>query len=442
MRRFQKLLLSVCFVALAAPLGGCESVDSAMHDMRNRIASMDWKAPAITPKGADTYADSERMAGTDAGAQQQEPEQAQMQAASLPEPEAPLALDPAENTMTASVESCPPVTVIEELKALHQFSNPDRPSPQTKISEVAVGGLQTGCTYTGNNVAVELDLTFTGKLGPAGRMATSDQPSFAYPYFIAITTPNGNILAKEVFAATVTYEQGKDTVIHQEHLRQIIPLSGEYDTEHSLLIGFQLSEGELAYNRSVMGMPDYRLGATDEPAANIETSAGSEAPAKKPMTVTPPHKPEQVATQKAAETEAQPAPAAEPAPAAAPAEAAPAPAPAEAPAAAPAAEAPVTAEQPALAQPAPAPAPAATGQATPSTMESEAQELEATMQETAPAAPQPAPASTPTPDSAAAPAPQPAPAPDAGETAEPDESDDEVVAPDAVYIPHDPAPQQ
>ena len=38
MRPFKKLLLSVVFIGMAGSLSGCESVDNAMYDMRQRIA--------------------------------------------------------------------------------------------------------------------------------------------------------------------------------------------------------------------------------------------------------------------------------------------------------------------------------------------------------------------------------------------------------------------
>src|SRR5690606_32650199 len=63
----KKLLLSVVFIGLAAPLGGCESVDSAMHDVRERFSNMEWKMPEITSRDeAGTYVDEERMANPSA----------------------------------------------------------------------------------------------------------------------------------------------------------------------------------------------------------------------------------------------------------------------------------------------------------------------------------------------------------------------------------------
>ncbi len=392
---FKKLFLSVVFIGLTAPLGGCESVDTAMNDMQQRFSDMNWEMPVITPKSdKDTYIDGERMARPTLARLDEKGEKPAAIEVTYPAEE-----PGASPAMLAGDANCPSVSVIEELKALHQFENPDRPSPATKISEIAMTDLKTGCKHTGNTVAVEIDLTFDGKLGPAARVTQNDQPRFAYPYFIAITTPNGNIIAKEVFAATVAYNKGEDEVTHNESLRQVIPLAGEFDTDHALLIGFQLSEGELAYNRSVMGMPDYLLGdiATDDPPPSIteEPAPKKTAAAKPPVKKTwvaakPPRKPEQIA--------AKPAPVEVKEP-----------------------------EKAAAAEPPPSTEP----------MASEAQALEARMNESMPAPVVSTSAPAAAPEEAAA-------ISEIEPAAEADEVSpmEEEIAPGAVYNPEDPAPAQ
>ncbi len=265
MNALKKAFYCLTFIAMTAPLGGCESFDTAMNDMKNKIASIDFTMPKITPKGENTNAN--------AMAAQTEEDAALSKMAKV--------------EMLSGAGICPPVSIIEELDSLHQFSNPNSPKPAEKISSIKLQDLGAKCKTNENNIVVELDLTFEGRLGPKARVWNTDKPSFAYPYFLAITTPQGNIVAKEVFAAAVSYGKDEQNVTHKESLRQIIPIAGDYDSRHSILVGFQLTEGELAYNRALKDIPPHMRG-DDE--SGIETAAG----APKNLNIKPPHKPENI----------------------------------------------------------------------------------------------------------------------------------------------------
>ena len=160
------------------------------------------------------------------------------------------ALQAAEPLVAAYGVDCPRVGVVEDLNSLTQLSD-DSGRIGTEISSARMASVQSQCAINDKNVIVDMDIMFEGRMGPQGRAKSDDQPSFSYPYFIAITTPSGSITAKEVFTATVAYEPGQDTMNHAEQLRQVIPLTGEYNpSDFEILVGFQLSPAELAYNRA------------------------------------------------------------------------------------------------------------------------------------------------------------------------------------------------
>ena len=186
-------------------------------------------------------------------------------------------------------EKCPQVTIINELAALHQFTNPAKPSPAGSISSIMMSHLDTNCTYNRNNVVVELNLTFEGTLGARAKVWNTDRASFAYPYFLAITTPSGTIAAKEIFAIAFSYDKNQDTVSRTERIRQIIPLNGDYSARNSILIGFQLTGEELAYNRSLKDVMVVPSQAAEKTVAKKQPVA-----LKKPVPAAPAHKPERV----------------------------------------------------------------------------------------------------------------------------------------------------
>lgn len=146
---------------------------------------------------------------------------------------------------------CPQVKIVDELSALSEFSDISSPADYNLVSRVTLAQSESACTYDGNNAVVDLKLVFEGQIGPKGRVKPSDTPTFSYPFFIAVTNANGEIKAKEVFGASVTYAAGQNGHTYYESLRQIIPVENGIEARNfNVLVGFQLSPEQLRYNRA------------------------------------------------------------------------------------------------------------------------------------------------------------------------------------------------
>lgn len=236
-----------------------------------------------------------------------------------------------EETTTAAVartmdaSACPQVAIVQDLKNLTQFETPAQPSPGTKISSVTLSNLVADCTATDKTIAIDLTLTFDGELGPNTADWKTQSRSFAYPYFIAVTTPTGEILSKEVFAATMRYESGEAAIAQKEKIRQVIPLRPDaVPSTYEVLVGFQLTDDELNYARTVASNP---LAYDDaKPVKEATPPKKKKAVKKEEPKVEPAPAP---AAEAAPAVEAAPAPVAEtvPVPAAEPVQTAPAPQP-------------------------------------------------------------------------------------------------------------------
>ncbi|MEM7650541.1 MAG: hypothetical protein AAF204_00470 [Pseudomonadota bacterium] len=143
---------------------------------------------------------------------------------------------------------CPQAEAVGELRMLSEFTNPSDPSDANLISNISIENVNDTCSYEENTVTIDLKMDFRGTIGPMGRSAGS--PSFSYPFFVAVTAANGDILAKEIFAANLTYPPGQQTQGYTEKLRQIIPIeSKRRGKDFKVLVGFQLTPDQLAYNR-------------------------------------------------------------------------------------------------------------------------------------------------------------------------------------------------
>lgn len=148
------------------------------------------------------------------------------------------------------VNYCPEVRIVTDLNQVHQFTDAAKPAPNQAISSIRMSSVEKDCRVEDQNMVIDMTLSFEGKAGPKARTKPADKPSFAYPYFIAITNNQGSIIAKEIFAVTMAYEKGKDSRSFTETVRQVIPLGDAPLKNYKVLIGFQLTEQELAYNRA------------------------------------------------------------------------------------------------------------------------------------------------------------------------------------------------
>lgn len=212
MRTIRNVLFVGTFSVLALGLTGCESMQTA----RDKISSIDF--PYFG-------------ASDETGATQK-------------------------SALLASAADCPQAAIVDDLKNLTQFETPSAPTPGTKISSITLSNMESKCSLNEKTVAVDMTLTFDGQIGPKAASWKTESHSFAYPYFIAVTTPTGEILSKEVFAATIRYDADEVAITQKENIRQVIPLRENMSAAgYEILVGFQLTDDELNYSRMMASQP-------------------------------------------------------------------------------------------------------------------------------------------------------------------------------------------
>lgn len=148
---------------------------------------------------------------------------------------------------------CPPIEIVTDLSSISDFSDPLKMLQKNLISRVDMGNAQSTCQLSSNTATVDLKLAFKGVLGPKAKQKSSDKPFFSYPFFVAVTEPNGRIMAKEIFAASLSFGTDESEHAYYENLRQIIPIkSKKHAKRYKIMIGFQLSPEQLEFNRENM----------------------------------------------------------------------------------------------------------------------------------------------------------------------------------------------
>ncbi|MFN3701415.1 MAG: hypothetical protein ACK4VI_07835 [Alphaproteobacteria bacterium] len=170
---------------------------------------------------------------------------------------------------------CPEVQIVDELSSISEFSPPSAAFAENLISRADLYHAESFCTFQDKLAVVDLKLVFDASLGPQGR-AGGNKNFFSYPFFIAVTDQNNVVLAKEVFSASMNFETGQATHRYHENLRQLVPIrSREQARRFKILLGFQLSPEQLAYNRANMRPVEELQAALETPTQDQSMSAAA-----------------------------------------------------------------------------------------------------------------------------------------------------------------------
>ncbi|MEO0391734.1 MAG: hypothetical protein AAF213_00650 [Pseudomonadota bacterium] len=141
--------------------------------------------------------------------------------------------------------ACPRVAILQDAATVTVFSEPGALDMTDVLARGALSNIRGGCEYFDDEVEVAFDVTLSAERGPA-----LDASQFSFDYFVTILTPSGAVYAKEVFRTPVSFPSGVFRAGALESLSQTIPLqSGADGRGFSILIGFQLTQHQVEYNR-------------------------------------------------------------------------------------------------------------------------------------------------------------------------------------------------
>lgn len=136
---------------------------------------------------------------------------------------------------TPVIDTCYPVSKIEELSHITKTE----PAAHIQITDI-----DYDCKIKEKSVIYDIDITFEG----TSTAPEQDNVATSYPYFIAITTPQGNIIAKHLYELEIK-RSNKISWKQKEDIRQIIPISHPDEVINEILLGFQLTPEQLSLNQ-------------------------------------------------------------------------------------------------------------------------------------------------------------------------------------------------
>lgn len=142
---------------------------------------------------------------------------------------------------------CPKVGVISDLDRISEIEVAGNQSKSNILLSSKIQRLRTKCTASADGITISIVFDLLSKL------SNYDIPiDVDLRYLIATIDRNDQILAKEVYKTTVSFMDGVQTARNTQEVEVFIPSAGKIDfRNHKVLVGFELTEVQLQYNRGI-----------------------------------------------------------------------------------------------------------------------------------------------------------------------------------------------
>jgi hypothetical protein len=139
---------------------------------------------------------------------------------------------------------CPDTGLILTAASMTSF-NADPASDQNMVVEATLANYRGACRWRQEVLEFMLEVDVAARRGAAGETLKRGE----FPYFIAILDPEENVLQRQGFSTTVSFDNNGSGVSTEKHVLRL-PLEDRKNVRlHKVVIGFELSPEQLAYNR-------------------------------------------------------------------------------------------------------------------------------------------------------------------------------------------------
>lgn len=140
--------------------------------------------------------------------------------------------------------ACPRLGIVADAADLARYRPGSGRDITDQLFTARIGDVAGNCLIDKASANIDMKVSIVAERGAA--MA---DPGADIEYFVAVTGPGDQILAKETFRTRLDFA-GRNRSGVAEELSQRIPLPGDSDpADYAVLVGFQLTPEELADNR-------------------------------------------------------------------------------------------------------------------------------------------------------------------------------------------------
>ena len=142
---------------------------------------------------------------------------------------------------------CPKVGVASDLDRVTKIEFAANQSKSNILLSSKIQRLRTRCTASADGITISIVFDLFSKLSRYDIPTDVD-----LRYLIATIDPSDQILAKEIYKTTVSFMDGTQTARNTQEVEVFIPSPLEIDfRNYKVLVGFELTEVQLRYNRDI-----------------------------------------------------------------------------------------------------------------------------------------------------------------------------------------------
>lgn len=148
---------------------------------------------------------------------------------------------------TTQPTTCPSASVLADTATLTVFRAGAPADPSGEAFTATIDGVKSSCTYTKGQPTVDATFSFSMH---ATRLPSPDGATYTLPYYFAITQGD-RVLKKTNMSFKISFAPGSAVASDSESLPDaVIELEPDHPpTDYQLLVGFQLTEAQRAYNQ-------------------------------------------------------------------------------------------------------------------------------------------------------------------------------------------------
>ncbi|MGB4100679.1 MAG: hypothetical protein WBK91_02055 [Alphaproteobacteria bacterium] len=145
---------------------------------------------------------------------------------------------------TTDTRVCPQVAAVRDLAQIVDFGRDDTPGFSRMVSAGFIGKIEGDCAFRRESIDVDAGIRLTAQRGPG---LGGDRVEL--PYFIAVVGPGDVPVSKQNLTAVFRFGKHDKESETVENIHVNIPTSEGDVGGWRVLIGFQLSPEQLAFNR-------------------------------------------------------------------------------------------------------------------------------------------------------------------------------------------------
>lgn len=113
-------------------------------------------------------------------------------------------------------------------------------------ASAALRNMTGDCKYEKGEIVLNLTLNFVGRKGPKGPGLGSQ----SFPYFVAVLSPDDQILQRQVFSTTVDFDNTTGAGVSSEDHKISVPLKNmSQGPSYKIAAGFTLTSQQAKYNK-------------------------------------------------------------------------------------------------------------------------------------------------------------------------------------------------